>query len=224
MGLLRGVVGGVAVTVSNFSSYKGDAVTGSLTGRVKCVCVSDKTVCHTIALCDVRGNVFRNSAVSASRLGQHVNSVRVSFQVSPRAKHPGACLGKIGMRGGVHAVRISSGMDPVDTLNFIQRTVITRRRRVKGTGNVIVSNHSVKAAMFPSTRLGVFMATSTRVHTRHHCSRLGTGNRRANFRRVLRGIGRHSRVSRAHRIDPLGGTSSTLLLSGDRLAVTRRGR
>lgn len=219
-----GIVGGVAVTVSNFSSYKGDAVTGSLTHRVNCVCVSDNTVCQTMALCDVRGNVFRNSHVSTRGLGDLVGSVRVSFHLGPRAKHPSACLGKMGMRGGVHAVRISSHIDPVTALSFMHRTVITRRRRVNGTGNVIVSKHSVNAAIFPSTRLGVFMATAPRVQTRHHCSRLGTGKRRTDFSRVLRGIGRQSCVSRGQSMDPLHGTSSTLLLSGDRLDVSRRGR
>lgn len=216
-------VGGVAVTVSNCSSYKGDAVTGSLTHRVKCVCVSDNTVCHTIALCDLRGKFFARENVSARTLGATVPSVRVSFQLGPRARHPVAFLGSAGMRSTVHDVRISSRMDPVTTLNFMHRTLIGRRRRVKGTGKVIVSKESVKAIIFPSTRLGVFMATSTTVHTRHHCSRLEDGKRRTSCRGVLRGIRRHSHVSRAHRIDPLQRTSSTVLLSGDRVDVTRRG-
>lgn len=211
------------MTVSNFSSYKGDAVTGSLTHRIKCVCVSDKTVCHTIALCDVRGNVFSNSVVSARGLGGRVKGVRVSFQLGGR-KHPRACLGSIGIRSGVHSVDISSGIDPVDTLSFMHGRVMTRRRSVKTGGKVMVSKHSVKAAIFPGTRLGVFIATAPRVHTQHHCSRLGTGKRRTDFSRVLRGIGRQSCVSRRHSIDPLHGTSSTLLLSGAGLAVTRRGR
>ncbi len=212
------------MTVSNFSSYKGDAVTGSLTHRVNCVCVSDNTVCHTIALCYLRRKLFGKGRVSARGLGTSVPSVSVSFGLSPAANLPRACLGNQVIRGRVHAVTISSGIDPITTLKFIERTVMHLRRSVKHRGNVIVSKHSVNAAMFPSTRLGIFIATSTRVHTHHHCSRLRTGKRSNDLRRVLRGIGRHSHVSVAHRIDPLHGTSSTVRLSGDLLAPTRRGR
>lgn len=211
------------MTVSNISSAKGDAVTGSLTERLKCACVSAKTVCQTIALCDLRRNFFADNNVSRRGLRSTVGSVSVSFHFGPRAKHPSACLGNIGIRGRVQKVRITGHIDPVTTLNFMHHTVITGRRRVKGTGKVIVSNHSVNAIIFPSTRLGVCIATDPRIHTRQHLSRLGTGNRITSFRRILRGIGAHSRVSVAHMRDPLHGTSSTLRLSGSRLAVTRRG-
>lgn len=213
------------MTVSNCSSYKGDAVTGSLTGRVKCICMSANTVCHSIALCTLHRRLFsRSNGMGMTRLRTRVSGVRVSFGFGTRANHPSYCLGNRLMRGRVHSLRISGRMDPITTVPFMERTLMTRRRGVNRSGNVIVSNHSVNAAIFPGTRLGVFIATDSRMETRHHFSRLGRGKVPTSFRTVLGGMRRHSCVSARHRASPLHGTSSTVALSGDRVAVPRRGR
>ncbi len=131
-------------------------------------------------------------------------------------------VGNRSIRTGVHALRVNGCTDHVSAVNFIHTTLITVRRHVNSHGNVIVSKHSVNAIIFPGTRLGIFIATATRIHTRHHCGRLIRGGRRRPCRRILRGVHRHSCHSARHRRSPLHYTSSTHILSGDGLAGRRR--
>lgn len=208
--------------MSKFSSYKGDAFTGTVTQHLNCVFVSANTVCHTIALCTLRRKTVHSNVISRSTIIKLLSRVAVAFQFGPRHNTDSVCIGNSLTRNGVQAVRIDGYIDRIDTVPTIHHGLITVRRRVKHHHNIIVSNHSVNAIMFPSTRLGVFVATSPGIQTYHHCSRLHTGNSSMSLRRVRHGIHRHSGTSVDHTVSPLQRTSSTIILSGDYVAIRRR--
>ncbi len=207
----------VVVTVSNCSSAKGDSFTGVITGRFSFLCLSSKTLCENIALFTVRGNFVDSSyAVSITNLNETLRGLSLRF------KRNNACVNSEYVRGRVESLTITSGIDPVTAITRIHDFISEGLERFKGGGHIIVSNESVKAAIFPSTRLGVFVATRPLVETREETTRVHTGKSRIGVRSILGGLRRESCVSSRERISPLIRTTSTVILSGSCVAVSSR--
>lgn len=121
----------------------------------------------------------------------------------------------------VHARRITGTTSRITTFPHIHRTLLHHRHTFHRLPNLVTSNHSVKAIMFPSTPIGVFLSTSSRRHTRHHVLRLRRGNFDIGFRHLLTRVGRHSSHSHGQTMTPLIPTTSTLILSSAALDVRR---
>ncbi len=201
-------VGGVAVTVSKPTKTKGDDITGRITGTLNYVCVSAKTVCHTVNIATVSGNV---SAGSAGTIRKVLNDVGVRI-VSGRSNRR-VLMGNRSIGKGVEAPRTSVKTSGITIVPTMELGVIRVRQGVTRDGDIIVSNESVNACILPGTSVGLFLATSIRRHTTEHRHRLLRGNREIRLGSIVSSVGVQSGRSSSHRFTPLERTSSTILIS-----------
>lgn len=204
------------MTVSKPTKTKGDAVTGRITGRGKCVCMSANTVCHKLT---VRFLGLKVSPGSARGVVRTYGSIRMA--VNCRDKVRRVCMGKRGIATGLHARRIKGVTSVASTVPRIERGLLRLREALTERGSIVVSKESVNARILPSTSMGVCLATDMRVETGEECGRLIRGKMRYSLGRVRGSVRRESCHSVAEGVTPLGGTRSTVLISDSSVALGR---
>ncbi len=206
----------VSITVSNPTNTNGDALTEGTTRDFNFVCISANTLCETINLGFSGYNFGARLGYGVSRVLEGA-SISVHFMGNRRHMF----LSNISIGGRVHAPGTSVVTSTISTGDRIESFLLRVREGLTERGGILVSNESVKAIILPGTAIGVFLATSSRTHTRHHCSRLGTGNVGIACGRICSSVMRQSCGSSRHRVTPLGRTSSTILTSAAVLSPRR---
>lgn len=151
----------------------------------------------------------------------HLRRYIVIDHASPAS--PRVDIGNISISRTVHAPRIATTIDHCDTIPRIHTTLITRRQRItrRASRKLITRNQSLKAIIFPSTLLGICLATSISTQTRQQTTRGTRHNRSTSIDAARRSLTRHSHTSDRHTISPLRVTSSTIRISTACVALTR---
>lgn len=206
----------MGITVSNPTNTNGDAITHNTTGRLNCVCISANTLCEAITLTTAEGNILRDTRGARRVLG----SVAISLTFSS-TKTRYICLGNRSISSLVEAPRVSVTTSGISGVPTIHTFLLKLRHSVTTGGGIVVSNESVTAIILPSTRIGVFLATSPRYETREECGRLLRGNRGIGCSSILTSMGTHSCRSDRHRVTPLGPTRSSIVTSASNGSLPR---
>ncbi len=206
----------ITVTVSNPTKTNGDAVTHQITQRLALVCISAKTLCHSVNCCIARGNVTLRSTsnviTTLSKLSISVSCIKSRRQIF---------IGNRSIDSCVHAPTVSVTTSGMSTVPTIHTFLLSIRQGVTTAHSIVVSNQSVNAAVLPGTSIGVFLATSPRTQTAHHFGRLRRGNSPTACRRILTSVIGQSCRSARQRVSPLHRTRSTILISANSLSLRR---
>ena len=161
---------------------------------------------------------MRNNIAPAD-LVQHINDIKVSFQLDPETGKPLACLNGEVVENEIRGMEVSSRVSEIAALPFVRSAMVDQQRLMGPDKGVVMDGRDIGTTVFPDAELKIFVTASDEIRAQRRYDELKAKGQEADFLDILNNVRERDYMDSHREVSPLRKAEDAVLLDNSNMTI-----
>lgn len=161
---------------------------------------------------------MRNNIAPAD-LEQHINDIKVSFQLDPETGKPLACLNGEVVENEIRGMEVSSRVSEIAALPFVRSAMVDQQRLMGQDKGVVMDGRDIGTTVFPDAELKIFVTASDEIRAQRRYDELKAKGQEADFLDILNNVRERDYMDSHREVSPLRKAEDAVLLDNSNMTI-----
>ena len=161
---------------------------------------------------------MRNNIAPAD-LEQHINDIKVSFQLDPETGKPLACLNGEVVENEIRGMEVSSRVSEIAALPFVRSAMVEQQRLMGQDKGVVMDGRDIGTTVFPDAELKIFVTASDEIRAQRRYDELKAKGQEADFLDILNNVRERDYMDSHREVSPLRKAEDAVLLDNSNMTI-----
>lgn len=203
----------ITIAIDGHSSCGKSTMAKELAKRVGYIYVDTGAMYRCCTLYAMRNNI------APADLEQHINDIKVSFQLDPETGKPLACLNGEVVENEIRGMEVSSRVSEIAALPFVRSAMVDQQRLMGQDKGVVMDGRDIGTTVFPDAELKIFVTASDEIRAQRRYDELKAKGQEADFLDILNNVRERDYMDSHREVSPLRKAEDAVLLDNSNMTI-----
>lgn len=203
----------ITIAIDGHSSCGKSTMAKELAKRVGYIYVDTGAMYRCCTLYAMRNNI------APADLEQHINDIKVSFQLDPETGKPLACLNGEVVENEIRGMEVSSRVSEIAALPFVRSAMVEQQRLMGQDKGVVMDGRDIGTTVFPDAELKIFVTASDEIRAQRRYDELKAKGQEADFLDILNNVRERDYMDSHREVSPLRKAEDAVLLDNSNMTI-----
>lgn len=210
----------IVIAIDGHSSCGKSTMAKQLAKQIGYIYVDTGAMYRAVTLYALRHSMFSgDGSVKADELQQHLDEIRVTFQLNLDNGHADAYLNGENVEHEIRQMEVSSHVSSIAALTFVREKLVAMQREMGRQKGIVMDGRDIGTVVFPDAELKIFVTASAEIRAQRRFDELKAKGTEACYEDVLHNVEERDYIDSHREVSPLRQADDAVVLDNSHMTI-----